>query len=433
MTFFGLKRSSASRYDVQPTQTDKAQLELEAIKNCSAYITFKPDGTILDTNQTFLDFVGYEKSDIINKHHKIFCLPSYSASDEYAVFWRDLAAGKPFTGTFLRLQKDGSPVYLQANYIPVRDDAGNVSKIVKIACDVTKQKLDMNHKNSVLNALNQSMAVIEFTPDGTIVDANQNFTDTMHYQLKDIVGKHHRIFCFDDFYRNNPSFWQNLAQGNFQSGRFQRKDAAGNTIWLEATYNPIADEHGKIIKVIKFASDITDRINTALQAVELAAATSEETSQITGNAVQVLNEAVVTSGEIATQVQQASAVGAQLSEQAKSIDAIVTTIKAIADQTNLLALNAAIEAARAGDSGRGFAVVADEVRKLAGRTAEATAEIAEVVKNNAGLIKHIDTQLSTINGIAEQGQDNIRHVAAGIADVGAGVNQFVAMVEKLRP
>ncbi|MDP5137783.1 methyl-accepting chemotaxis protein [Rheinheimera baltica] len=165
----------------------------------------------------------------------------------------------------------------------------------------------------------------------------------------------------------------------------------------------------------------------------MAAATSEQTSQITYNAVEVLNEAVTTSSDIATQVQQASAIGAQLSKQAKSIDDIVTTIRAIADQTNLLALNAAIEAARAGESGRGFAVVADEVRTLAARTSVATAEITKVVRNNADLIKNIDQQLSEINSIAEKGQHSISNVASGIADVGAGVTQFVGMVEKLRP
>lgn len=433
MAFFGLKRASATEVPTESFHAQLLQQELDAIKSNIASISFSPDGIITDVNSAFLAVTGYEKSEVIGKHHKLFCIPSYSVSEEYAMFWRELAAGKAFTGNFLRLKKDGSALYLEANYFPVKDSSGKVYKVIKIACDVTKQKQELAHKDSVLYALNRSMAVIEFTPDGVITDANKNFSDTMHYRLDDIVGKHHRMFCFDDFYRDNPHFWQHLAKGQFHSGRFQRKDANGNTIWLEATYNPIVNEHGKVVKVVKFASDITERVNTALQAVELAAATSEQTSQITGNAVQVLNEAVATSGEIAAQVQQASAIGAELSEQAKSIDTIVTTIKAIADQTNLLALNAAIEAARAGESGRGFAVVADEVRKLAARTAEATAEIADVVRNNADLIKHIDKQLTGINGIAEHGQESIRHVAAGIADVGAGVNQFVTMVEKLRP
>nr|WP_205309489.1 PAS domain-containing methyl-accepting chemotaxis protein [Rheinheimera maricola] len=432
MGFFSSRVAENSETKVSANEI-ALQQELAAIQEHTAFISFSPDGHILDANALFLVASGYSRDEVIGKHHRIFCLSSYSSSDEYRNFWQQLALGNGFSGTFLRLKKDHTPLYLQASYFPVQDLNGKVVKVIKIACDVTTQQQNLVNKDAVLQALDRSQAMIEFTPEGNIVDANQNFLDTMRYKLADIVGKHHRMFCTDDFYQDNPRFWQRLAEGHHSSGRFQRKDANGDIIWLEATYNPIFDETGAVQKVVKFASDITARINTAIQAVELAAATSEQTSQITSNAVNVLNEAVATSGHIATQVQQASAVGADLRQQAKSIDEIVTTIKAIADQTNLLALNAAIEAARAGESGRGFAVVADEVRKLAARTSEATAEITKVVQNNATMINQIDHQLSDINTIAEQGQQNMQSVADGIADVGTGVNQLVQVVERLKP
>jgi len=214
-----------------------------------------------------------------------------------------MASGKAFSGTFLRLKKDATPLHLEASYFPVKNAQGKVIKVIKIASDVTKQQHAAEDKNAIFQSLDRSMAVIEFALDGTIIDANRNFTEAMHYELSEIKGKHHRIFCFDEFYRDNPNFWQRLADGNLYSGRFKRKDAQGNIIWLEATYNPVLNAKGKVFKVIKFAADITERVQTALQAVEMAAATSEQTSQITNNAVEVLNEAVTTSRDIANQVQ----------------------------------------------------------------------------------------------------------------------------------
>lgn len=431
--FFSRQKTDPNATQLYAKELAVLESDLNAIRANIAFISFSPDGTVTDANKIFLDTMGYSYTEAVGKHHRIFCDKNYTGSSAYQQFWQQLNQGKPQTGTFTRLHKSGKAVYLQASYFPVLDDTGRVTKIFKLASDVTADQLALRDKNAVLNALDKSLAVIEFGPDGTILAANDNFLQTMHYQLSQLTGQHHRMFCFDGFYRQHPDFWQRLSSGQVFAGRFERKDARGQSVWLEATYNPICDEQGDVYKVIKFASDISERVHSARQAVEVAAATSEQTSQITSNAVQVLNEAVETSARIARDLQLAASNGNELSQQAKNISDIVATIRGIAEQTNLLALNAAIEAARAGESGRGFAVVADEVRKLAGRTAEATAEIARVVHTNTELIKTIDTQLNAISGIAEQGQHSIQEVAAGIADVGQGVANFVAVVERLKP
>jgi len=407
--------------------------ESHAFKAYTAYASFTPTGEILDASKTFLSMMGYSFDEAVGKHHRIFCEQSYVSTQEYRDFWLQLGKGSSFTSTFSRRKKDGSEILLQATYLPVTDSNGVITKIVKIAFDITAEQKQLDDKNAILHALDSSLAVIEFTPNGIIKRANQNFLQLMQYRSEQVVGLHHKIFCYDDYYQQNPDFWQRLQNGQLYAGRFMRKTANGDTVWLEATYNPIKDLQGRVYKVVKFASDITLRVQSAQQAVEVAAATSEQTSQISDNACRVLTEAVKTADQIAGQVQLAAERGAELNLQARHISEIVTTIRGIAEQTNLLALNAAIEAARAGESGRGFAVVADEVRKLAARTAEATSEIAKVVHTNTDLIQLIGQQLSDISSSSHRGQHDIQQVAAGIADVSQGVNELVRVVERLKP
>jgi methyl-accepting chemotaxis protein len=427
-------RASDTKADKETTvKTSEPQKELNAIKANVAYISFTPDGIILDANKHFLDVVGFELGEIVGQHHKIFCNADYVNTEDYRHFWKKLSAGQSFGGTFLRFTKTKAPIHLEANYFPVIEDNGSVSKIVKIANDVTQASNTLKNKNAILNALDLSLAVIEFDTQGNILNANENFLSTVHYPLEEIIGKHHKIFCDKEFYQKNPDFWQSLRAGVFKSGRFKRLTKDGQILWLEATYNPIFDENGKVYKVIKFASDISERVNLAFNTIEQAATISEQTSQVTSNAVQTLELTVENSKNIAERVNNATATGKELKDQSKSIVDIVITIRSIADQTNLLALNAAIEAARAGEAGRGFAVVADEVRKLASNTAESTAQISRVVEQTQALISQMDELLGSVSGIANEGQESILDVSKGLSEITLGVKRFVDMVEQMKP
>jgi methyl-accepting chemotaxis protein len=110
-------------------------------------------------------------------------------------------------------------------------------------------------------AINRSQAVIEFRMDGTIITANQNFLDAMGYRLDEIQGKHHQMFAPPDLRGSEAYkvFWASLNRGEFQAGEYKRVGKGGREIWIQASYNPIMDNAGKPVKVIKFATDITDR------------------------------------------------------------------------------------------------------------------------------------------------------------------------------
>ena len=425
---FGVKKSS---FSLPSSKNSSMVNDINAIKQHVAWIEFLPDGEIISANQQFLDLVGYSLSDIQGKHHRLFCSPDYARSTVYSNFWHTLATGESITGIFERFSKQHQRFYLSATYFPVSDEKGHVYKVIKLATDITERHHVLKHKEAVITALDRSMAVIEFTNTGEIITANENFLKHMQYALPDIVGKHHRLFCYDNFYRENPDFWQKITRGQHFVGRFERKTASGERIWLEASYNPIYDADGNVSKVIKIASDITARVEAAKRVADIAVTTSEETSQITHNANEVLDETVRNSGQVALKVSTATEIGEQLNASAKSINEVVEAINVIAAQTNILALNAAIESARAGEAGRGFSVVAAEVRRLAASTASATHKITSVVEINTSLIKQMHQQMDEIKQFVVSEQEKISDLSRSLREINSGVNQFVSVIHRL--
>ncbi|MFM5878199.1 methyl-accepting chemotaxis protein [Aeromonas sanarellii] len=391
------------------TRLEEEQGVVEAIKAGAATLLFSPEGIILEASAPFLALMGYDAGELTGQPHSRLCPRAWAESDDYRQFWRRLAQGEAQSGTFERVNRQGETRWLEASYFPVRQQ-GRVTRVVKIASDVTQRHQKLQRLEALTEALDRSRAMIEFTPNGDIISANANFLNVMGYTMGELAGRHHRIFCDEAFLREQPRFWEELARGQFKSGLFMRHNSRGQAVWLEATYNPIRDGSGKVVRVVKFASDITARIeqnHATREAARLAHSTAQETLHSAEAGAELLRAVVETSSLIATRVDQAIALIGQLNEQSRSIEAIVSTISAIADQTNLLALNAAIEAARAGEQGRGFAVVADEVRQLAARTSLSTDEIARVVQKNRELTARVTEDMAGVAGSAELGKQQI--------------------------
>jgi methyl-accepting chemotaxis protein len=394
------------------TRLDEEQGIIEAIKAGAATVIFSPEGIIQEASTPFLALMGYGAAELIGQPHSQLCPRAWGESGDYRQFWRHLAQGEVQSGTFERVNRQGETRWLEATYFPVKHQ-GRVTRVLKMASDVTEQHQRLGRLEALTEALDRSRAMIEFTPNGDILHANANFLSVMGYTLSEIAGRHHRIFCDEAFLREQPRFWEELARGQFKSGLFMRHNSRGQAVWLEATYNPIRDGSGKVVRVVKFASDITARIeqnHATREAARLAHSTAQETLHSAEEGAGLLRAVVQTSSLIASQVDEAIALIGQLNEQSRSIEAIVSTISAIADQTNLLALNAAIEAARAGEQGRGFAVVADEVRQLAARTSLSTDEIAKVVQKNRELTARVTDDMAGVAGSAELGKQQIAGV-----------------------
>ncbi|WP_447926716.1 methyl-accepting chemotaxis protein [Vreelandella sp. EE27] len=377
-----------------------------ALQEHTASIRFTPAGIIEDASPLFLEKVGYCLEDIVGQHHSIFCAQEEVDSPDYRRFWAALVNGESQQGSFRRISASGEDVWLEAIYLPVRNRRHKVVKIIKIASDISKQHQSAESHSAVLKALDSSMAVIEFTPDGTILNANVNFERTMGYKSGEITGQHHRIFCTPDFVPQLAVFWGELASGQFKQGKFERLNSRGQSIWLEATYNPVFDSKGNVIKVVKFATDITSAVQeneAARRAVLNAQSTSSQTEQIAQNGLTHLHKVVEESRQASKTLEDAQALMAALNQQAQTINKITASIARIANQTNLLSLNAAVEAARAGEQGRGFAVVANEVRQLAKGSSEAVEEITRVLKENSDLVER--TSLA-VQQVVEQGKNS---------------------------
>ena len=439
---FGVSRKYQNQIDGLQHELLPLRNMFAALKRSMAVIEFSMDGVILDANPNFCRVVGYAENEIRGMHHSVLCDEAYARSPEYQQFWSRLRQAESFRGKFRRVNKNGATVWLEATYFPVAGNDGRVEKVIKIASDITQQVQEAEYFRNLVSALNRSMAVIEFDMQGNVIEANANFLELMGYRTDEIKGLHHRKFCRGE-YASSPEykeFWTRLNRGDYFTGQHERVAKDGRTVWLEASYNPVSDEHGKPYRVIKFAADITRKVlrqQAESQSARMAYEISLETEQVSSNGEQIILQATDKMRALSGQVQASSNQVQNLGEQTRRITSIVKTIKEIADQTNLLALNAAIEAARAGESGRGFAVVADEVRKLAERTSGSTTEIGRMIEamqsgSQAVIESMTQSQIGAEEGVhlANGAGAAIHQIRTGARKVVDAVQQFAETIEE---
>ena len=259
---------------VDANQLADLQGQIAAIGKAQAVIEFTLDGTIVHANENFLNTLGYRLEEIKGHHHSMFVESAYRASDDYRRFWEKLGRGEYDANQYKRIAKDGREVWIQASYNPILDSNGKPFKVVKYATDVTAQVLATAENKGQLEAINRAQAVIEFTLEGKILTANDNFLKTLGYRLEEVKGQHHSMFV-DAAYRAGDEyrrFWEKLARGEYDANQYKRIGKGGREVWILATYNPILGSNGKPFKVVKFATDVTEqKLKTADLAGQIAA------------------------------------------------------------------------------------------------------------------------------------------------------------------
>ncbi|WP_024695553.1 methyl-accepting chemotaxis protein [Pseudomonas syringae] len=416
----------------------KARLEalehiVQGLDRARMVVHIDPSGIVTRVNERFLSGMGYQEEMIIGHHLREF-VPDHVGQDFHKPIREANAAGQPFEGMVRLKNRAGTEAWLETVSIPLKSPAGVLEGFVQYFHDVTPQVERASEQESFIRALLRSSAVIEFSLDGKVITANERFLSAMGYRLEDIQGKHHKMFCTSEE-SSSPdyqAFWEKLRHGEFVAARFKRLDSRGNLVWLEASYNPVIDSYGRLAKVVKFATLVTEQVEreeAISQAANIAYTTSIHTDHTAQQGARVVQQTVTVMDGIASRMQEATAGIAALDQQSHVISAIIKTITGIAEQTNLLALNAAIEAARAGEQGRGFAVVADEVRQLASRTTHATAEIAGVVQENQLLASKAVQVVESGRSQAEEGLGLAREAGTVIVEIQEGAQKVLRAVE----
>ncbi|MNH98162.1 Biofilm dispersion protein BdlA [compost metagenome] len=235
---------------------------LDALDLSMAIIEFDLEGRIIKANKNFCDLMGYQPQEIIGKHHSLFVEANYVKSKDYTAFWSALRNGQFFSSDFKRIAKGGREVFIRGNYNPVKNSSGKVIKVIKFANDITDSKLHALDSAAKIDAISRAQATIEFNTDGTIIGANENFLSTLGYGLSEIVGRHHRMFVEETYAASADyaRFWERLLSGEFVAGEFTRIGQGGRNVFIQASYNPVFDDTGRVIKVVKFATDVTQRV-----------------------------------------------------------------------------------------------------------------------------------------------------------------------------
>jgi len=286
-----VEREQRARIDAEATlaqlkdRLDAVEAELKVrtdIMNVTSIVSESDKrGDILSVNEKYIEVSKYSRKELIGAPHSTTRHPDMP-KETFKQLWSTIGHGEIFRGMIKNRAKDGTPYYVDAVVAPILGENGKPMKYLGVRYDITAAEIERQNAKGILNAIDQSYAYIEFDLGGHVLKANRNFLNVLGYQSEEVVGRHHRMFV-DANFAMSPTytqFWADLNAGRPQNDVFKRISKGGREVWIQAVYAPVSDEMGRVVKIVKIATDVT----TEVQANQMLQQAVSEAQRVTSAA-----------------------------------------------------------------------------------------------------------------------------------------------------